>query len=62
MIKTVRTFYCDACGCELIDYSSGMNVIEFDDEGYPRSRGYDFCEACTKSFVKWMESRRKVEQ
>lgn len=62
MIKSTRTYFCDACGKEIIGYCGSMDVIEFDDDGYPESIGYDFCEDCMKSFVKWKDSRKGREE
>ena len=62
MIKSTRTYYCDACGKEITGYTGSIEVIEFDDDGYPQSVGYDFCEDCMKSFVEWRESRKGREE
>ncbi len=57
MIKETREWFCDACGKKIEGYCGTISVIEFDDYGYPRSIGYDFCEDCMKSFIRWKDSR-----
>ena len=37
MIKETRTWYCDACGKQIEGYSGSIDVIEFDDDGFPQS-------------------------
>ena len=59
LIKETRTWYCDACGKEIEGYSGSIDVIEFDDDGFPQSVGYDFCYQCMMSFKKWCDNRRK---
>lgn len=59
MIKTTRQYFCDACGREIHGYSSGINVLEIDEDGYVQSVGYDFCKNCTLSFAEWKKSREK---
>ena len=58
MIEETRKYWCDACGREIKGYSSGVNVIEFDGDGYAESIGRDFCKDCTVSFQNWLKERR----
>ena len=58
MIEEVRTYWCDACGREIKEYSCGINVIEIDDEGYAESVGRNLCKDCAISFQNWLKERR----
>ena len=58
MIEETRKYWCDACGREIKGYSAGVNVIEFNDEGYAESVGRDFCKDCMLSFQQWLKDRR----
>lgn len=58
MIESTRRYFCDACGREIKGYVGSISVIEIDDDGYPQSVGYDFCEECMRSFVCWKASRK----
>lgn len=58
MIEEIRKIWCDACGKEIEGYRCGINIIEFDDEGFPLTIGRTFCEECAISFQRWLKERR----
>lgn len=64
MIKKVITEYCDACGCEIKDYSSERDIILYGEFGKTID-SFILCKDCTLSFVEWRKSRDpygKVEE
>lgn len=61
MIKSTRTYYCDACGREMDGYVGSLSVIEIDEDGYTQSVGLDFCKPCMISFLEWKDSRKGRE-